>query len=576
MNLSKCNRKLKKRYGGKVSATREDNCIVLRGALEKWTDTVEACRMAAEKYGTVHVVNDICCAEVKNVPMRLPSVTDSALEGLSPDVLVIGGGVSGASIARELTKWKLNVLLVEKEADLALQASGRNDGEVHPGIDLGKGSLKHKYIRAGNRMFDTVCSDLNVEFHRIGQYVLFRDGWLKPAIRLYCLWRKYHDGIEDTTLVSGKELKRREPGLDPETKFAIFNPSAGVVCPYGLTIAYAENAVTNGAKVSLNTAVIGMEVKNGEIVSVSTNRGTVYPKLVINAAGVFAEEIAKMAQDRFYSIHPRRGTNSILDKKAGAFLHTVASVIDVKTQLKAHTKGGGVMRTAHGNLLAGPDAVETWEKENTETRPESIEVVFKKQKKTLPQLTERDIITYFTGVRAPTFEEDFIIEPGRRTKNLFHVAGIQSPGLTTAPAVAVDVAETAVIMLSARGGNIDKNPDFDPVRKGIPVLREMSDADRAALIRENPDYGVIVCRCEEVSKGEILDALRSPICVPTVDGIKKRVRPGMGRCQGGFCSPLVMRIIAEFTGCSLSDVRKSAPESVISFGKTKAEGGDAV
>ena len=186
----------------------------------------------------------------------------------------------------------------------------------------------------------------------------------------------------------------------------------------------------------------------------------------------------------------------------------------------------------------------------------------------MPHLSEGDIITYFTGVRAPTFEEDFIIEHGRKTQNLIHCAGIQSPGLTTAPAVAVDIAAMAVEMLE-KERPVEKNPDFSPVRRGVPVLREMDDAAREALIRQNPDYGVIVCRCEEVSKGEILDALRSPICVPTVDGIKKRVRPGMGRCQGGFCSPVVMQIIADFLGVPLSEVKKSAAESTITFGRTK-------
>ena len=186
----------------------------------------------------------------------------------------------------------------------------------------------------------------------------------------------------------------------------------------------------------------------------------------------------------------------------------------------------------------------------------------------MPRLSERDIITYFTGVRAPTFEEDFIIERGRKTKNLIHCAGIQSPGLTTAPAVALDIEKMAVEFLKSQKA-VEKNPDYNPVRHGVPVLNEMDDESRAALIKENPDYGVIVCRCEEISKGEILDALRSPICVPTVDGIKKRIRPGMGRCQGGFCSPLVTQIIADFLGVPLSEVKKSSADAVITFGRTK-------
>ncbi|MDD6527883.1 MAG: (2Fe-2S)-binding protein, partial [Oscillospiraceae bacterium] len=183
-------------------------------------------------------------------------------------------------------------------------------------------------------------------------------------------------------------------------------------------------------------------------------------------------------------------------------------------------------------------------------------------------VSERDIITYFTGVRAPTFEEDFIIEQGRKTENIIHCAGIQSPGLTTAPAVALDIEKMTVEMLR-KNGSVEKNSGYNPIRHGVPVLREMSDEERNRLIKENPDYGVIICRCEEISKGEILDALKSPICVPTVDGIKKRIRPGMGRCQGGFCSPLVTKIIAEYLGVPISEVKKSSEDSVITFGKTK-------
>lgn len=567
MTLRKINEKLAVRFGNRVHAVLSDGSIVLSGHLPRWTDVVEACQTAAQKYGKVHVVNNIECDEVREIPMRVPSVCDTALEGRRPDVLIIGGGISGVSIARELSKWDIDILLVEKEPDFALQASGRNDGEVHPGVDLSKGSKKHYYIRKGNEMYGQICKELDVPFKRIGQYVGFNDARLKPLVALYCLYRRVHDGISDTELISGEELKRREPNLSDSFQFAISNPSSGCVCPYGLTIAYAENAVQNGAQMALNTAVLSMETENGEIKSVLTNRGRIYPKITINAAGVFAEDIAEMAGDRFYSIHPRRGTNSIMDKKVGAKLHSIATIKEL-TASKTHSKGGGVMHTVHDNLLVGPDAVETFEKENTETHPESIKVVFDKQKKAMPSLSERDIITYFTGVRAPTFEEDFVIERGRKTKNFIHCAGIQSPGLTTAPAVALDIEKLAVGMLLEKQ-SVAKNPNFSPIRHGVPVLRDLPDAERARLIHENPDYGVIVCRCEEISKGEILDALRSPICVPTVDGIKKRIRPGMGRCQGGFCSPLVTQIIAEYLDIPLHEVKKSSAESVITFGRTK-------
>lgn len=568
MNITALNKKLHKSFGGGVRAQLKDNCIVLSGKMDKWADIISACQMSAEKYSTCHVVNDIEFIGGEILKMRLPAVSDSSLDGKKIDVLIIGGGISGVSIARELSKWNIDILLLDKEADLALQASGRNDGEVHPGVDLGKGSLKHKYIRKGNAMYSEICKELDVPFHRVGQYVCFQQGWLKPLVALYCVYRKKHDGIEDTKLISGAQLKAVEPNFNKDFKFAISNPSSGCVCPYGLTIAYAENAVTNGAQISLNTAVTGMKVENGKIISVNTTRGTVYPQVVINAAGVFAEEIAKMADDRFFSIHPRRGTNSILDKKAGAFMHSIASVKELQLMSKTHSKGGGILHTVHDNLLIGPDAVETYEKENTATNADSINHVFEKQKKTMPHLSQRDIITYFTGVRAPTFEEDFIIEKGRHTSNIIHCAGIQSPGLTTAPAVALDIEKMAVEELS-KHKKIEKNSSYNPKRKGVPVLNEMDDKDRSKLIKENPDYGVIVCRCEEISKGEILDALRSPICVPTLDGIKKRIRPGMGRCQGGFCSPLVTKIIADFLKEPLSEVKKCAEQSLITFGKTK-------
>ena len=568
MNIKKLNRKLSESFGGRVEASLEDNCIVLRGTLDKWEDVIAACQMSATKNSTCHVVNDIVFTGAELEPMRTPSLCDDALEGEKCDVLIVGGGVSGCSIARELSRYKLDILLVDKEADFALGASGRNDGEVHPGVDLGKGSLKHKYIRRANAMYDKICADLDVPFIRVGQYACFKSIWLLPFVWLYTLWRRFVDGISDTRIVLSKKMHEVAPELNPEFAFAISNPSSGSVSPYNLTIAFAENAVSNGAKISLNTAVLGMELKDGKIVSVKTNRGTVYPKLVINAAGVFSDEVARMASDRFFSIHPRRGTNSILDKKTGAKFATIASVIgSPRTPGQTHTKGGGILHTAHDNLLVGPDAIETWERENTATTKESIERVFTKQKTTMPNLSERDIITYFTGVRAPTFEEDFIIERGRKCENIIHVAGIQSPGLTTAPAVAEDVTLMAVEAL----GGAEKNESFSPVRKAPPKLSEMSDEERAKLIAENPDYGVIVCRCEEVSRGEILDALRSPICVPTVDGIKKRVRPGMGRCQGGFCSPTVTKMIAEYLGVPITEVKKSSADSPVVFESGKGE-----
>lgn len=567
MKIEKLQKKLQKEFGDTVFVKYKNHSIVVSGTLQSWEDIVNACSMCVSKDKSIHVVNDIVLEGVRMPAMRQPSFTDGELEGARPDVLIIGGGISGASIARELSKWKIDILLVEKEADLAVQASGRNDGEVHPGVDLNKGSIKQSYVRRANQMYGKVCEELGVPFKRCGQYVGFKDKSIYPVIKAYAWQRKHICGIEDTRVIGKEELRKREPNLNREFEFALYNPDAGCVCPYGLTIAYGENAVANGAKISLNTVVLDMKVEDGENQSVTTNRGTIYPKIVINAAGTFAEDIANMAKDRFYSIHPRKGTNSILDKKSGALVHSITSWKTLK-KTPGHTKGGGILHTVHDNLLVGPNAVETYEKENFATEQKAIDEVFEKQKITAADLKKSDVITYFTGVRAATFEEDFIIEKGRRTKNLIHCAGIQSPGLTTAPAVALDIEKMAVQMLR-RVRPVEKNESFNPIRKGIPVLREMSDEERNALIQKNPDYGVIICRCEEVSKGEILDALRSPLPVPTIDGVKKRVRPGMGRCQGGFCMPLVAKIISEETGVPLEEVYKQDRESVVTFGPVK-------
>lgn len=568
MTIDRLNRKLREKYQNQVSARVEDNSIIVSGKLSDWKDIVEACSMCVNRRNRrMHVVNDIILEGVIMPQMRIPASRDSSLEGAKPDIMIIGGGISGASIARELTKWKLDILLVEKESDLAVQASGRNDGEVHPGVDLNKGSLKQHYVLAGNRMYDQVCKELDVPFRRVGQYVGFTDRVAYLPVLLYAWHRRHICGVRDTKVIGRRAFREAEPELNPDFKFAMYNSSAGCVCPYGLTIAYGENAVNNGADIRLDTAVLDMEVKDGRIKSVLTNRGRVYPAIVINAAGTFAEDVAKMAGDRFYSIHPRRGTNSILDKKAGHIIRSISSVKTIRNT-SGHTKGGGILHTVHDNVLVGPDAVETWEKENFATNQDSINRVFQKQRGTAVQLREREIITYFTGVRAATFEEDFIIEKGRKTKNLIHCAGIQSPGLTTAPAVAQDVAKMAVRMIAEKR-NVELNTDFNPVRKGIPRLRELPERERERLIHQRPDYGVIICRCEEISKGEILDALNSPLPVPTVDGIKKRLRPGMGRCQGGFCMPLVTKIISEHEGIPISQVRKAGGGSVISYGRTK-------
>ncbi|MDR1893976.1 MAG: FAD-dependent oxidoreductase [Spirochaetales bacterium] len=567
--LGRINKRLDSHFHGQVKAVLEEDCLVLTGELDRWEDAVKAGQLAVKGLGFRGFVNKVRTGSPVP-PMVLPERQDRDLEGRRPDVLIIGGGVIGCAAARELSRYSLDILLVEKEHDLAMHASGRNDGMIHPGIDLFRGTRKYLYNKRGNPMYDKLARELGVPFKRTGQYLCFSGPLMFPFLSLTRLYWKFQ-GIPGVKVIGKKELRRREPGLKADITQALFFPSAGVICPFDLTIALGENAVENGAEISLETAVTEMETQGGRIIRVKTNRGALYPRAVINAAGVFADEVAAMAGDQFYSIHPRRGTNIILDKKAGSLLPKgIASRIVLVGRGKpaslkkpSHTKGGGVVRTVFGNTLVGPDAVETPEREDFATRRESINASFAKFQQTVPALSPAQIITYFTGIRAAAYEEDFILCRGRRCSNLVHAGGIQSPGLTAAPAIALETARLVREILLAQGRNVEIKADFNPVRKPIPRTADLGDQERQRLIEGNPDYGLILCRCEEVSRGEILEALRRPVPCDTLDGVKRRVRPGSGRCQGAFCGPLILELIAKEKGLPLEGVTKSGPGSAI-------------
>ncbi|MEG1790685.1 MAG: NAD(P)/FAD-dependent oxidoreductase [Clostridia bacterium] len=588
-NLTKISNKVQA-ISPDVKVTLERNCVVLNGELSKWDDVV-ACGKAAVSKKYLGVINNI---KLKGFTPKthLPEVSDNLYEGASPDVLIVGGGVVGAAIARELSKWKLDTMLVEKGYDVALGASSRNDGCVHVGIDLSPNQLKLKYNGRGNAIYGDMCRDLGVKFERSGQTILMYYNWEKHIIPLFKLVARVLK-VKDVRYMKLDELKKLEPNVVSWAKGAYYMPTGGIVSPYKLVVALAENAAQNGVKFCLNTAVLGMKVIDGEVKEVKTNRGTIYPKLVINAAGVFSDIIADMAGDRTFTIHPRKGINLIMDKKAGMLARTSMSKMPfikisqnfkdevkpkglIKTLLTeqvnetktTHTKGGGVVHTADNNVLVGPNAVEIPEREDYTTDLDSIKAIFAKQSIVQDKLKMNEIITYFAGVRAATYEEDFVVRKGIFTKNILEAAGIQSPGITAAPAIAEDISKWAVEYLGEKQ-KVLKNEKFNPIRKPVPHLAEMSESQRNELIRENPDYGEIVCRCEEISKGEIIDALNSPIPVYTVDAIKRRVRPGMGRCQGGFCGPQVIKILAQQKGVSVEQIMKAGDNSNILFEKTK-------
>lgn len=544
--------------------------LKLEGRSADWASIVKAGKKAT-KLGYKGVVNEIELDGFTAPPVRRSKIEDGAIDGERPDVLVIGGGVIGCAIARELRRWDVSVLLCEKESDVAMHASSRNDGMIHPGIASHIGTLRGKMNVEGNLMYTQLCKDLKIPFKRYGNFILYADHVFGVGARAVLGARAKAFGIPGGH-ISRERMRELEPNITDQALGAFSYPMSGVLSPYKLTVALAENAVENGAKVSLDTIVTSMEMEHGRIAAVHTNRGTVYPRVVVNAAGVFSDIIAKMADDQFFTIHPRKGELVILDKKKGALVQRSMGLVSIKAAT-SDTKGGGVMRTIDGNVLVGPDAYEEPLREDFSTHADHVDAILEKHLPLIKGFAKSDVITYFSGIRACNYEEEFIVERSEEVDNLVHAAAIQSPGLASAPAIAKRIAEITSQALGERM-DVHKNDRFDPVRKAAPVLKYLSLTEKQKLIEKNPDYGVIICRCEEISKGEIIDCIHSPIPVTSLDGIKRRVRPGMGRCQGGFCSPLVTNIIAQETGLSPEQITKNGDGTEFLYGPTtKGTGG---
>ena len=333
----------------------------------------------------------------------------------------------------------------------------------------------------------------------------------------------------------------------------------GLVEPYEVCIAMAENAVENGTEFRLNAEVLDVLVENGRTAGVVTNQGVIRSEIVINAAGVYTDTIAEMANDRFFTIHPRRGAIAIIDKSRKGYLKTPAGIRGGKEAKKNNTKGGGASVTPEGNLLWGPTAVEIPWKEDKSVEASDLDYITKLGMSVTNEIQRSEIITFFAGIRAADYMEDFIIERSRKVGGLIHVAGIQSPGLASAPAIAEMVAG---LVNEERGGLLE-NPNFNPIREPKPQFRHLSHEAQDNLIQKNAKYGNIICRCELITEGEILDAIHSTIPATTIDAVKRRTRSGMGRCQGGFCGPRVLEILARELEKEPTEVTLKGNESYI-------------
>ena len=473
------------------------------------------------------------------------------------DAAIIGCGVVGALIARELTRYRLKVAILEKENDVAMGASKANSGIVHAGFDAHPGSLKAAFNVEGNRRMPALCRALGVKYHNNGSLVIaFNDTDKATLSELY--QRGKQNGVPDLELLDAAAAHEREPALSDKVIAALYAPTGGIVCPYGLTIAAAGNAMDNGAELFTNFEVSDIARTENGYALTSADGKRVEAAYVVNSAGLFSDRIAAMVGDTSFTVHPRAGEYMILDKSAA----TLCTSTIFRTPTKMG-KGILVSPTADGNILLGPTSVDVTEKTDKATTPEGLAEIAALAFEDTPDVPLRSVITSFTGLRAVGDTGDFIIHAS--APGFITLGGIESPGLTASPAIAKHV----VGLLKAEGMPTERNPDFGGKRGAYYRFNESPRAVKNRVIRENPDYGVIVCRCESITKGEIIEALSVNPPARDIDGVKRRTRAGMGRCQGGFCSPVVAKLIAEYSGVPFESVTKCGPGSEINLKRTK-------
>ena len=471
------------------------------------------------------------------------------------DILIIGAGVSGCSIARELSCKKANILVLEKEEDVCCGTSKANSAIVHAGYDAKNGSLMAKLNVEGSRMMKELSKELDFHYEQNGSLVVMLSEEERPElIKLY--ENGVANGVEGLRIVEREELRAMEPNISDNAVAALYAPTGAIVCPFGLTIAMAENAAANGAEFRFDTRVNGVEKDEGGW-KVLTDKGCFRAKVVINAAGVHADEIHNMVSDDTMTIVPRRGDYFLLDRTTGGFVKNTVFRLPSK-----FGKGVLVAPTVHGNTIVGPTAIDIEDKEGTETTQAGLDEVRAKSGLVVKNIPMRQAITSFAGLRAHEARHDFMI--GEIAPGFVDCAAIESPGLSSAPAIAKMVAGIVEGILP-----LENNPDFVAERKGILDPKTLSREERTELIKNNPAYGTIVCRCETITEGEMLDAIRRKPGARSLDGVKRRTRGGMGRCQGGFCSPRVAELLAQEMGIPMTEVTKCGGESRLLVGNIR-------
>jgi glycerol-3-phosphate dehydrogenase len=477
------------------------------------------------------------------------------------DVLVIGAGAIGCAIARELSKFKIKTTLLEKDTDVGSGVSKGNSGVLHTGLYYPKGSLKAKLCVEGRLMFPELAKQLDVPYKLCGKHVIARTKEeLKDLEGLKAVGEG--NGVKGLTLISGEELKKREPHLD--ALYALYSPVAGIFPPYLFTIALAENALNNGVKVHVNNEVSAIKQVNGGY-KVTTNQGDFYADVVVNSAGLYADKISAMIGLDDYTLYPCRGEYLLLDKTCGSLISSMVYPVPPKI---AGVLGVHLTPTLDGNILIGPTEEFITSREDTRTTKEKIRQLIEGAKSLLPSIPLNQVIYGFAAVRSkitPPEEKgsrDFIIRED--LENFINMIGMESPGLTSSPAIA-----KLIVQVIKKKMDLEEKTDFKPIRKRTTPFSEASRTEQASLIKADLAYGEIVCRCEHVSKREVLDALNNPISEKTISAVKYRTRAGMGRCHGGFCMPKIVEILKEEYGVPPEEIKLKNLDSALFIGKTK-------
>ncbi len=476
------------------------------------------------------------------------------------DVTIIGAGVAGTYIARELSRYELKILILDKENDVGNGTSMANSAIIHAGYDAKYSTMKGHFNSLGSRMFEKVCSQLDIEYRKCGSMVVgFDEDDLITIKKLF--ENGIRNNVEGMKIISGEEARELEPNLSKNITCALLAESAAIISPFDLCVAMAENAVDNGAILELNQLVIEIE-ENEKYYKVKTENREYDTKYIINCAGVYADEINNMLSNKKIDIQPRKGSYFVMDLSEGNLISRV--IFQCPTN-----KGKGVLitPTVHGNLLIGPDSVFVDDKENTSTAVENLEIIKNTALKSVEKLDFSKVIRVFSGLRASSKKGDFIIERATGTRGLINIAGYDSPGLSSIPAVSEYVLDIFKEMV----GELKENKNFRPTRRPLIRFAHLSKEEKKEAIKSNPNNANIICRCETVTEGEILDSINRSVGATTLQGIKKRVRPGSGRCQGSFCSPKVQEILSRELKVEMEDIRYNSKDSYIIVSSTKEE-----